>query len=134
MNVFLSYASSDQKLVNHLRAYLMKAGFKVWDPLVNSFPGDNLGTQIETALEESDAMVVILSPESQQSPFVNSEIHFALGSPRFKNRLILVLVEGSADVPWAQYVPIVNAKGRSGSRIGHLVVDALKKTAVKSNR
>jgi hypothetical protein len=134
MNVFLSYAAEDQDLADSLRSQLSKAGFEVWDPIARLLPGDNVGTQIEAALEKSEAMVVLLSPKSQRSPFVNSEIQFALGSPRYKNRLIPVLVQGSTDAPWTDYVDVINAATRSPDQVGRMVVDALKKSAVSSSR
>jgi TIR domain len=134
MNVFLSYATEDQDLADSLRTHLSKAGFEVWDPIAQLLPGDNVGTQIEAALEKSEAMVVLLSPKSQRSPFVNSEIQFALGSSRYKNRLIPVLVQGSIDVPWIEYVDVINAATRSPDQVGRLVVDALKKSPIQASR
>lgn len=101
MNIFLSYASDDRDYAQSLYSYLVAAGFNVEDPLEKHFPGDNVGKQIGSALEKSDAMVVVVTPEAQKSPFVNSEIQFALGSSRYKNRLIPVLIEGSIEAPWA---------------------------------
>jgi len=131
MNVFLSYAMDDRDLAESLRTQLSKAGFEVWDPIVGLLPGDNVGTQIETALEKSEAMVVVVSPESQKSPFVNSEIQFALGSPRYKNRLIPVVTRGSIQAPWTDYVKVIEATGRSAYQVGRMVVDALNKSAVQ---
>jgi len=105
MDVFLSYADADQKLAADLASYLTRAGFVVRDPLKESLPGDNIGSQIETALEKSDAMVVLLSPDASRSQYVNSEIQYALGSPQYKNRLIPVVV-----CHWAlERVPLMGA-------------------------
>jgi hypothetical protein len=128
MNVFLSYASDDRDYAKSLYTQLVQAGFEVQDPQTSSLPGDNVGKEIGAALEKSDAMVVVVTPQSQKSPFVTGEIQFALGSSRYKNRLIPVLVEGSIKAPWADYVQVINAAGRSATHVGRMVVDALNKT------
>ena len=55
-------------------------------------PGDNLGHEVARALEESQAMVVLLTPEALHSPWVKWEIECALSGTRYRNRLIPVLV------------------------------------------
>jgi hypothetical protein len=134
MYVFLSYAMDDRKWAEALADYLMQEGFEVWDPATNVLPGDNPGTEVEKALENSEAMVVVLSPKSMRSHAVNSEIQYALGSSRFKNRLIPVLIGGKVEAPWADFVQVIQAAGRDEKKVGHLVADSLRKSAVKSSR
>lgn len=131
MNVFLSYERDGQDLATSLRTQLSMAGFEVWDPTTGLLPGDNFGTSIEAALEKSEAMVVVLTPQALRSPFTDREIQFALGSPRYKNRLIPVVTKGSIKAPWADYVQVVDASERSPSQVGRVVIDALKKSAVQ---
>ena len=80
MQVFISYSHSDSPLAARVSKALRKAGLQVWDPEVNVFPGDNWPAQVGRALEESDAMVVLLTPDSISSPQVKAEMAYALGS------------------------------------------------------
>ncbi len=105
MQVFISYSHSDSLLAARVSKAFRKAGLQVWDPEVNVFPGDNWPAQVGRALEESDAMVVLLTPNSISSPHVKAEMAYALGSKCYRNRLIPVAVGGreqlsSSEIPW----------------------------------
>ncbi len=92
MQVFISHSWKDNALARKLAAVLEEAGFHVWDAYLNRLPGDNLAEMTAKALEESQAMVVLLTPESLENPWVRSEIEFALGNKKYAWRLIPVLV------------------------------------------
>lgn len=100
MNVFLSYSQRDKKWASALGSGLRASGFEVRDPENDILPGENWHLQLGKALERSEAMVVLLSPDSVASKSVLSEIEYALSSSRFRGRLIPVLVRPTADVPW----------------------------------
>jgi hypothetical protein len=134
MDVFLSYADADQNWATELSTHLKREGFVVRDPLKDSFPGDNIGKEIESALEESEAMVVLLSPEASQSRYVSSGIQYALGSLRYKNRLIPVVVRGSTNQPWTRFVPVLKVGRRSAAEVGRLVVDTLTASTAQDRR
>lgn len=80
-------------------------GLEAWDPDRELLPGDNWALEIAHALEESEAMVVLLTPTALDSPYVRREIEYALGAKNFSHRLIPVVV-GDPDrlpankVPW----------------------------------
>ena len=98
--VFLSYAAADDKWADAFAKSIHKAGLSVWYDKDKLLLGDNWGLVIGRALEEADAMVVVLSPESVKSPWVRSDINYALGEERFRNRLIPVEVKPAPDAPW----------------------------------
>ena len=105
MQVFISHSDSDLQLAGRVSKALRKAGLNVWDPEVNLLPGDNWPARVGDALEESDAMVVLLTPTSISSPYVKAEIAYALGSESYSHRLIPVAVGGreqlpKGDIPW----------------------------------
>ena len=100
MNVFLSYSQADKEWADSLRAGLAKAGLRVASSLEDIDPGMNWHMEAGKALEEAEAMVILLSPDSVESPYVRAEIEYALSSPRFRDRLISVLIEDTDDVPW----------------------------------
>lgn len=105
MQVFISHSHSDSPLAARVSKALQKAGLQVWDPKVHLLPGDNWPAQVGRALEESEAMVVLLTPNSISSPHVKAEMTYALGSKSYRNRLIPVAVGGreqlpKGEIPW----------------------------------
>lgn len=105
MKVFLSYAYADELLARRIAEGLKEAGFDVWYDRSEILPGENWADKISRALRESEAMVVLITPESLRSPNVQWEIGYALGDKSYKKRLIPVVV-GSPDnlptegLPW----------------------------------
>ena len=104
MKVFISHASTDAKLAKRVAHVLREAGFKVWDD-TQILPGDNWGTQLAEALQESEAMVVLLTPNSLHSPNLSHELGYALGNEGYKGRVIPVLTASpeqlpKEDIPW----------------------------------
>lgn len=112
MKVFLSYASVDNKWASKLRERLAHAGLEVWDPNREVLPGQDWSAKISGALRASDAMVVLVSPEAAGSDSVRREIEYALGSPRYADRLIPVVIRPTRKLPWIlerlQMVPLNN--------------------------
>lgn len=124
--VFLSYASPDRQLAAELAKRLDKEGYEVWFADDRLFPGDNWSLAIGKALEESDAMVVLLSPESVRSEWVRREIEYALSSKKYKDRLIAVLVRPTRDFPWIlERFPMIRA-ARSTAETSKRILAALK--------
>jgi len=99
VNVFISYARKDEAYAAKLRDGLVGAGLHVWEQRDVS-PGDNWARATGKALDEADAVVVLLSPDSMASDWVRREIEFTISSPRFKDRLIPVLLRPTPEVPW----------------------------------
>lgn len=100
MQVFISHAQADEKLARELSGQLAEAGVKVWLAEQEVLPGDNLALEVGKALQRSDALVVLLSPESVASKYVRSEITYALASARFQDRVVPVMVKPTRNIPW----------------------------------
>lgn len=100
MKVFISYSETDEKWVRLLRSRLQEEGFEVWNSATDIAPGDNWLLKSGRALQTSDAMIVLLSPDSAKSDWVRSEIEYALSSPQFRGRVIPLLIKPTEDVPW----------------------------------
>ncbi len=92
MKVFISHSHTDTQLAARVSDALEKSGLEVWDPDREILPGDNWASKVSRALEESKAMVVLLTPAAINSPYVMREIEYALGAKNFSNRLIPVVV------------------------------------------
>ena len=108
MKVFISHAHSDEQLAQKVAAILQEAGLEVWDAKREIMPGDNWAQQVSNALQESEAMVVLLTPDAVRSEWVRWEmrwdIEYALGEARFRSRLIPV-VAGDPEVLNTERVP-----------------------------
>ncbi len=99
MKVFLSHSHADAPLAAKVKSALRTRGLDVWDPDVQLFPGDNWAAKIAQALEQSQAMVVLLTPQADQSKHVMREIEYALGAKNYSHRLIPVVVGDRSRIP-----------------------------------
>ena len=130
MNVFLSYSEADRKWAEQLRSGLSEAGLEVWNPGRDMLPGSNWHLELGKALERSEAMVVLLSPDSVKSSSVLSEIEYALSASQFRGRLISVLLRPTEEVPWIlQKLPFIRAT-RDVSETVQRITAALDKSPV----
>ena len=105
MKVFLSHADSDEHLARRMATRFREVGLDVWDRTRDILPGDDWAALVSHALQESEAMVVLLTPDAMRSSFVRAEIDYALGHRRFRQRLVPVLVGNpeelkTENIPW----------------------------------
>jgi hypothetical protein len=101
MKVFISYSSKDESLAKEVATTLEKAGLSAWyDSEI--MPGQNWAEEIAKRLNESDAMVVLLTPHALESNWMRRDIDYALSRKAFNNRLIPVIVGDfpQYEVPW----------------------------------
>lgn len=129
MQIFISHSQKDQKFAKELSSRLSTAGVTAWLAEERVLPGENLPLEIGKALQRSDAMVVLLSPDAVESPNVRSEIAYALSSPKFEGRVVSVIVKPTKAIPWfLQTLPIIRSRGSRGpsvKRLAEKIVDAL---------
>ena len=133
MNVFISHASTDSELAQRVANALRGAGFGVWDE-TQILPGENWGEKLAQALQESDAMVVLLTPDAVRSPNINHDVGYALGKSNYRGRLIPVLAAPPGQlpddqIPWIlKKLPMISL--RNGGEEGLMdIVHALQKAA-----
>ncbi len=109
MQIFISHVLEDRGLSERLTSALTDAGLKVWNPYSEIFPGDNWRKAVGRALEESDVMVVIFTPQVARSPTLlsalQSDVQYALTSGNYQGRVVPILAgfvnyEAGKDVPW----------------------------------
>ena len=76
----------------------------MWLPEDEILPGDNWAKKVGQALEESELMVVLITPHAFESEWLKEEIQYALTAEQYKGRLIPVFLgsqsETSSDIPW----------------------------------
>ncbi|MCB1886058.1 MAG: toll/interleukin-1 receptor domain-containing protein [Rhodocyclaceae bacterium] len=74
---FLSYSSKDAAFAELLYAALQEAGVRVFWDRFDVLPGELLEQQIAEAIREHDRLILVLSPHSMASPWVEKELRLA---------------------------------------------------------
>jgi hypothetical protein len=82
MKIFISHSSKDKKFVRHLKDCLLENTIETWVDEDQLDFGDSLVNKLENALEETSHLVIILSPASIESDWVNFELKKALENQR----------------------------------------------------
>ena len=95
--VFISYSRKDIGFVRKLAGDLEKAGYDVWWDLTDLRGGDDWPRVIPAAIQASQTMIIVLSPNSAVSDWVEKEYTYALS---LRKKIIPVMLERS-DVPFA---------------------------------
>lgn len=130
MNVFLSYAKEDEQAVHAIRSALSTAGIGYWTPEKDIHPGDSIVSRIEEGIESADRVLIVLSPQSSKSEWVNREIALALAQSfeAHGKRIIPVLLDKKTEIPFflkdMQYVDLTNPATRCEQL--RLLVEAIK--------
>lgn len=99
-DVFLSYSRRNARMMRRIKEYLISEGFTVWTD-ENLTPGtDDWQRAIETAINNSNCMVALMSPDAHHSKWVNIEINYARDHGVF---VVPVLIKGDerTSIPFA---------------------------------
>jgi len=83
--VFISYSRKDLNFVNQLAADLKNAGLNVWYDVSGIGGGSRWRAEIESALRNSQFVIVVLSPDAISSEWVEREFLF---SSNLKRKII----------------------------------------------
>ena len=128
MQIFLSYAQSDEAFAKDLASQLEKQRLSVWSPEQELLPGSNFWLEVGHALQRSKAMIVLVSPDSMRSDHVRREIEYALGDPNYERRIFPVQVRPTADVPWIlRKFKILD--GRQKAKVSQSIANAIRQVA-----
>lgn len=86
--VFISHSTHDLEPVEYVRNLIEAQGLHAYLAEHDPQPGHQLSDKVRANIEESDAVIVLLTEASIDSRFVHQEI----GAARMANRLIVPLV------------------------------------------
>jgi hypothetical protein len=86
--VFLSHSSKDTAALKKLVAVLRDHGIKVWYSEKHIRGATQWHDEIGKALKRCDWFCVLLTPDSVKSKWVKREVHYALRSDRYEDRVI----------------------------------------------
>ncbi len=89
--LFLSHSSRDGAFATKLAATLQRHGVPVWYSKTHIRGGQEWHDEIGRALDRCDWFAVLLSPASVKATWVKRETVFALGSSRYRERIVPVL-------------------------------------------
>ncbi|MEO1255662.1 MAG: toll/interleukin-1 receptor domain-containing protein, partial [Bacteroidota bacterium] len=92
-HIFVSYSRRDSNMLAKIASLLEKDGFEVWtdNNLVAGTP--SWKNAIEQAIQDCFCVVILMSPGSKKSEWVERELDYAY---ILKKRIFPVLVDGSA--------------------------------------
>lgn len=76
-NIFISYSRTDTDYAMSLADDMQRRGFNVWIDREGIHHGSDWFRKIEGAIAHADAVVVIMTPESEQSEWCEREIMLA---------------------------------------------------------
>lgn len=88
-NVFLSHSERDQQWVQWIADNARSIDINVYMYEHDIQPGTSIALKVQSAIENCQALVVLLTPHSEYSPYVQQEIGFA----QAKNKPIIPLVQ-----------------------------------------
>jgi hypothetical protein len=105
MKVFISHSMEDADPAKQVAGAIREAGLDVFDLYTEVLPGDNVYEKLGKALQEADAMIVLLTRHSIHAPNMKLELGYALGNLDFRDRVFPVIAaepgELSVDeIPW----------------------------------
>lgn len=107
-HVFISYSKQDIDFARHLRRLLVAQGFSVWLDESRLAPSSRWWTEIESNIERSAALIVIMSPHARDSDWVEREILYA---ERLNKPIFPVLLAGE---DWPRLANLQYADMRDG--------------------
>jgi hypothetical protein len=95
--IFISYSRKDIGFVRKLAGELEKAGYEVWWDLTDLRGGDDWPRVIPAAIESSQYVIVVLSPNSAVSDWVEKEYTQALS---LRKKIIPIML-AQTNIPFA---------------------------------
>ena len=95
--IFISYSRKDMGFARKLAGDLEKAGYDVWWDISDLRGGDDWVRVIPAAIESSQYVIIVLSPNSVESEWVRKEYTQALS---LRKKIIPIML-AATDVPFA---------------------------------
>lgn len=94
-HVFISYSSQDKKIARQIHGELIELGLNPWISELNTAPGTNYAQVIQEVIENSLAVVLLITNDSLKSDQVQREVNLSVSN---KKHLIPVNMSGRTDI------------------------------------
>jgi hypothetical protein len=88
----------DERDAGNIRDELRRYGLDVWWD-AELPPGKKWAREVSRALERSDAMIVLVSPQAMASDLVRRELEYAITNVNFQSRLFPVIIRPTTALP-----------------------------------
>lgn len=100
MPIFISYSHADAEFVNKLAAHLVKSNAHVWVDTWELNVGDSILNRVQQAIQDSSALLIVLSKASVASEWCKKELSAGLMRELEEKRVVVlpVLIE-NCDIP-----------------------------------
>ena len=98
-DIFLSYWSGDSDWVNRLRHELQNRGVQVWLDNEQIRPGDIFARDLESGLDSSRSVGLVITQKSMESRWVEEEYYRALSLTNKQNLQLIPILVGDAKRP-----------------------------------
>jgi hypothetical protein len=98
--VFLSYSSKDKAVADRISGILKKLNYEVWIDSDKIRPGEQISTKISEGLKATDYFLLLISENSNQSPWVKQEVATAFRLSNEKKLAFVPVVLDDASVPF----------------------------------
>jgi HEAT repeat protein len=118
-HIFISYDHGDADFATVLRIEFEKAEHNVWVDQRGISAGDDWRKEIDEAIQNAKAMIVVMSPEAARSEYVTYEWAYALGSGV---RVIPVLLRATSLHPRLQTLQHLDFSSHSARPWGQLLL------------
>src|SRR5689334_13514321 len=100
MPVFISYSHADKMFVDKLAAHLVKHNTHVWLDRWELNVGDSILNHVQQAIQESDALLIVLSKTSVASEWCKKELNAGLMRELDEKRvLVLPVLMENCEIP-----------------------------------
>ena len=101
MHVFLSHNYKDKDKVRRLADRLIESGQSVWLDEDNVMPGELWQDKLQKAIDDSYAIVVVVSRHTAESRWQTAEISHAIAARRHQEKKVIpVLIEQVSELPF----------------------------------
>lgn len=98
--IFVSYSSSDGQVAERIANGLKALGYRVWYAEWEIAPGDSIVEKINDALARNDTLLLLLSPNSVNSRWVQRELDTALMAQlRGQDVVVVPMLIEECDIP-----------------------------------
>src|SRR4030067_854475 len=99
--IFISYSSKDKFFVDQLADDLKTYDIDVWEYSTRVLAGEQIERKISQAIKDADYYLVVLSPNSVKSEWVNSELTKAIGieNNKAKKKFVIPVLFEDCELP-----------------------------------
>jgi formylglycine-generating enzyme required for sulfatase activity len=120
--VFISYSRKDLDFVERLAEDLKAAGLEVWYDLSGLDGGTRWGREIQNAIQQSQGFIIVLSPNSVESDWVEKEFMYAY---HLKRKIVPLLYQPCEPPIWFINLHFIDVQETNYQRHFPVILKAL---------